>query len=134
MLVLEEALLGWDRWEAVDQSISPRPGSSRHHDEGLQRKWSGGVLSPVQPSPAQPSPAQPGSGGSVGVTDVPLQSAIVDTRRQQKLVITIMMLIVLLLGWGARMLIHNHFLTLMVVILVFMTWQLDITGHVGQWE
>ena len=79
-------------------------------------------------------PAQPGSGGSVGETDVPLQSAIVDTRRQQKLVITIMMLLVLLLGWGARMLIHNHFLTLMVVILVFMMWLLDITGHVGQWE
>ena len=84
--------------------------------------------------PAQPSPAQPSSGGSVGETDAPLQSAIVDTRRQQKLVITIMMLLVLVLGLGARMLIHNHFLTLMMVILVFMMWLLDITGHVGQWE
>ena len=79
-------------------------------------------------------PAQPSSGGSVGETDAPLQSAIVDTRRQQKLVITIMMLLVLVLGLGARMLIHNHFLTLMMVILVFMMWLLDITGHVGQWE
>ena len=33
--------------------LAPDPGSSRHHDEGLQRKWSGGVLSPAQPSPAQ---------------------------------------------------------------------------------
>ena len=48
--------------------------------------------------------------------------------------ITIMMLLVLVLGLGARMLIHNHFLTLMMVILVFMMWLLDITGHVGQWE
>ena len=36
--------------------LAPDPGSSRHHDEGLQRKWSGGVLSPA-PSPAQPSTA-----------------------------------------------------------------------------
>ena len=92
------------------------------------------LLSSRKQVPAQPSPAQPSCGCSVGETDVPLQSAIVDTRRQQKLVITIMMLIVLLLGWGARMLIHNHFLTLMVVILVFVMWLLDITGHVGQWE
>ena len=102
------------------------PGSADLNHLSIDSLFSSRKQVPAQPSPAQPS--------SVGETDAPLQSAIVDTRRQQKLVITIMMLLVLVLGLGARMLIHNHFLTLMMVILVFMMWLLDITGHVGQWE